>query len=58
MVADICLEKKLNFPNVFLRRSTVAPRMEELPSDRNRQLGTKGQVHYMKWSVIYLSETS
>lgn len=32
--------------------------MKELPSDRNRQLGTKGRVHHMNWWVIHLSETS
>ncbi|XP_061641106.1 general transcription factor II-I repeat domain-containing protein 2-like [Phyllopteryx taeniolatus] len=42
MVENICPEKKQQFANVFLARSTVSRRIEEVSSDIKRQLDAKG----------------
>ncbi|KAF3698243.1 hypothetical protein EXN66_Car013924 [Channa argus] len=42
MVENICPEKKQQFSNVFLARSTVSRRIEEVSSDVKRQLEAKG----------------
>ena len=42
MVENICPEKKQQFANVCLARSTVSRRIEEVSSDIKRQLEAKG----------------